>query len=91
MNIVIPVPCGSSASFISLCDVVRIESRTLSFFESSMHNLYIVMKLNQQEDEFSLYTYHQEKDMLLAYDLIADQLNRKAEEPITLAMRPMAS
>ena len=89
MNIKIPAPYGCKGSQISLCDVVRIENCSLSFFEASAFNLYIIEKADKGEEFFSLFSYRQKEDMLFAYNTIISLLKEKKKGTITLEMEPM--
>lgn len=88
MNIKIPAPQGTKRSLISLVDVVRIENCSLTFFNASAYNLYIIEKANKGEEFFSMYSYKQKKDMLEAFNIISSLLKAKSVEPITLQMEP---
>ncbi|NDK55157.1 hypothetical protein [Pontibacter fetidus] len=89
MNIKIPAPQGSKIAYISLVDIERVENCSLTFFDSSAHNLYVVEKATKGEEFFSLYSYKRKEDMLTAFNLINGLLKKKPAETIILEMEPM--
>ncbi|GAB3198030.1 hypothetical protein ABID22_000672 [Pontibacter aydingkolensis] len=89
MNVKIPAPHDCNGISLSLADVIRIEKRSLSFFESCAHNLYIVVRQHHNQEVFSLFCYKNQVDMLLAYDTISSLLKKASPEDVTLEMEPM--
>jgi hypothetical protein len=49
------------------------------------------MKGYNEEEHFSLFSYHQEKDMQLAYDTIASLLKQASNTSVILEMVPMST
>ena len=89
MNIKIPAPQGSKNSLIPLCDIIRIENCSLSFFEASAYNLYIIEAADEGDECFTLFSYRQKQDMLFAYQTISTLLKDRTKEPIVLEMVPI--
>ncbi|MBC5775487.1 hypothetical protein H8S95_15525 [Pontibacter sp. KCTC 32443] len=91
MNIKIPVPKGCRSYSVPLVDIVRVENCSLTFFNTSAHNLYIIEKARKGEESFSLYSYRHKKDMLFALQTITDLLKKKSVKSVVLELEPMKS
>jgi hypothetical protein len=89
MTIKIQAPNTCCSYLIPFEDIIRVETRSLTFFDVCTYNLYIIVNSYQQEESFSLFSYQQEEDMLLAYNTIAALLKETLTEPIVFEMVPM--
>ncbi|MER2996479.1 hypothetical protein [Pontibacter populi] len=89
MNIKIPIPIGSKGYLIPIVDILRVESRSISFADAGAYNLYIFERTTTGDELFSLYSYKQKQDMLAAFSIISSLLIQKSKELVMLELEPM--
>ena len=89
MHIKVPIPQGSKSYIVAIVDILRIESRSVSFIDTGAHNLYIFEKTTTGDELFSLYSYKQKQDMLAAFSIISSLLKQKSKKAVMLELEPM--
>jgi hypothetical protein len=67
---------GSIRDTISLTDIDRVESRSLTFFGEMLHSLYVYLK-NDAGEHFCLFTYTCPDNMVKAKEQLATLLKKK--------------
>jgi hypothetical protein len=75
----IKAPAGTASITIQCCDIVRLETHVLGFFDQKLFNLYVFLKKDDSE-HFYMLTYPNEESSQQAYD----QLSASISEPIDL-------